>query len=312
MWAKGLARRRRRLKAEFSGGQSKSGGEVDLRYYFSENELAARYTAALQAAEVDLGVGELLSLAELREILPEAPVGHRIRILKYLRGARSRPEEAKLQLLESFPDDVSWRGLRQFLGSGDARETTKENIDIMVVVASLVASIGVSALLAPLSCHDTVADEDAVADSAWCSRIRSADLIAWMATVSLLMLCVLTSTVVTACMRLVPDSELVRWLILHWHVVQLPLQLFIVGVHAFSLAISLRMWQVAERTTATILSVMAALVPVGFHVTWHPALWSTLGISYRDGWAANSGFCFGMQNPSREAWREAHLRDGRG
>ena len=120
--------------------------EFNLSGHF-EGEHAVRYASVLKKAGVSADIATEITLAELRELLPDASVGDRIRLLKCLREPPPDPLQA------SLPDTPSWRGLKRFLTNGeDLREKSNKWSESTIVTSSLILGVSAAAVLAPIDC----------------------------------------------------------------------------------------------------------------------------------------------------------------
>jgi len=252
-----------------------------------DSDTAAQHASALRSAGVTADMAAELTLAEMRELLPGASVGDRVRILRSLRDTAQADERPAL------PNTPSWCLTRRYLTNGEnVREKSYAWADSNIVTSSLILGMSAAALLDPIDCDDA---------GPGCATLRAADLIAWMLTTVLLTLSTLGSTVTTASLNLLTDEELPGWLVANWHVQVMPLAFFVIAMSfAFPLALSLRMWGIADSTpVAAALSVLAGTIAAGYHAVWHPPARAIAGVSWRDwfSWPHGANWTYTFATP---------------
>lgn len=293
---------------------------VDLRGAFppDERDRADAHAATLAALGVDDSIAAELTLAELRELLPDASTVERIRVLRHLRGGAAATRggasgggdgpaaAASLPL----PDHPSWRGVRRWFETfdWDPREARNEAMavcDYITVPASLVLGVAATALLEPPGCGDG-------ADAA-CAYLAAADLVAWMAATVLMMLTVLAAAVGVSLIRLQRDDDVNAWLAAHWFHVYQPFIYFLLGITvALPAALTLRMLLLRQDYPHVwiALVVMPWAMPATFFLGWMGPFRETMGVLWRDLTAVNNGYCFAiMRHPTRAEWYRSYLEN---
>lgn len=78
-----------------------------------DSDTAAQHASALRSAGVTADMAAELTLAEMRELLPGASVGDRVRILRSLRDTAQADERPAL------PSTPSWCLTRRYLTNGE-------------------------------------------------------------------------------------------------------------------------------------------------------------------------------------------------
>ena len=272
-------------------------------------ECLARHAQALVDAGVDGLAAEMLSSADVRELLPPAtPVGERLALLAFVRDHAREPPPA-------LPEDMLSERMVAYIASWDARVTTMTVCEAVLIVSGLLGTVSCGALLTP-QCQSPYNEETGIVDldpaRKICSKLMAADIIAWSVSMSIELVSVVTGMMVLAMCTMLDEDTYKVWLVRNWRKAQLPVFLAVMGLCiAFPIAIALRVWLIVPPNIA---GIVTAVIVIAFGVVVN-VFWTKisnaayglmpLGPAYKGSWKQNNKINDGWLGQEKLRFKQA-------
>jgi hypothetical protein len=210
-------------------------------------ENLGQYIERFNEAQIDTELATRMTMQDLRVLLPDAPLGHCLRIHSTLSG---------LPLYEQdIPSCAIWRSPALVLSSGCMDKNTRQNLTIMLeftlVGSSLMLSLAVAALMSPTG---------ECADGTKCKMLHDADYMLWAVATAFFLFAVQSSWLINFGATMKTDSQLPHWMAKHWAIITCPHASFILGLCVIAVALSTRAWimMVSEMLPVAVTAIMGA------------------------------------------------------
>ena len=191
----------------------------------------AQYRSSFAAAQLDdAWLAAEMSLADLRELLPQAP------IVDCLKLKRLLSEHTSADLKAQMPDSLPWQSVGRLIANGVRDDNLKEVATIRhefdLIGSSLFLSFSIGPLLEP---------PEACAMGRPCPNLLAADLLVWTCIVSCLLAAVVFTWTGAVLESFVSRKSFPRWLQDHYRWFCSPSMLFISGLTCLPPAFGLRL-----------------------------------------------------------------------
>ena len=271
---------------------------------------AGEYARLLESAGMDAELAADLELADLREILPAAPIAHCL-LIKRILAARSTVKPV-------IPNTPEWKWTARVVANGVREGSIKElsavKHELDLITGSLFLSFAISQLLAPpdscvTSTNASSDDEGSMLEMlepqpAPCPTLLAADMILWATLTVALLLCVVASWSIAQIEQAVSSASMAKWVATFWRFYNIGAGLLVTSfTFLLPLALATRTmillnghpaypWWLAW-TVATILVVGTGLVVYGW---WVSLTTRTFGVRLVDFPAFNLGL-LGVRMP---------------
>ena len=192
----------------------------------------AQYSATFLSAQLDdVSLAAEMSLADLRELLPHAPIVHCLKLKQLLSEHASAVPRARL------PDSLPWQSACRLIANGVRDDNLKETCTVRhefdLIGSSLFLSFSIAPLLAP---------PESCAMGRPCPNLLAADLLVWTFLVSCLLAAVVFTWTGAVLESFVSRSSFPRWLQDHYRWFCSPSVLFISGLSFMPPAFGLRLF----------------------------------------------------------------------
>ena len=166
------------------------------------------YAQRLEEAELDPEMVAGLCLADLREVLEDAPIAHCLRVRQRLSGStRLRPV---------IPDSPAYKWQARMVATGlrdgNLKEAAATQHEFDLILGSLFLSFAIAPLLEPPT---------ACADGSSCSGLLAVDILCWVCLITCLMLGVINCWTMALIERCVSSNSMPRWICDNWRIFNL-------------------------------------------------------------------------------------------
>ena len=185
------------------------------------------YARMLEEAELDAELVCELSLADLRELLPNAPAAHCLLLRRRLAESR--------ELRPRIPDTPAWVWPARVIATGQCGGNLKDQAlvkhEFDLICGSLLLSFTIEPLLSPPT---------ACADDSDCSTLLAVDLLCWVCLTTSLLLCVVSSWSMVAIEQCVTPGSMAQWVFDNWRIFNLGGLLMVASFTFLPVALSTR------------------------------------------------------------------------
>jgi hypothetical protein len=250
-----------------------------------------QYSGSFIAAQIDTELATRMTMQDLRMLLPDAPLGHCLRIHSELSGVQLHEQD--------IPRAAIWRTPALIISSSCLDDNGRTNMTILLeftlVSASLLLALSVSGMM-------TLYDE--CADGTKCQTLRDVDYTLWIVSTALFLFSIQSSWLVNFASSMQTDSQLPHWQVRHFAIVVCPHASFITGLNVLAAAFTTRAWIMTESQTLSV--AVPAIMATQNVCVW--ALWFNIAMTVGGLRASELGWnqlgAFGWYLPTRL------LRDG--
>lgn len=161
------------------------------------------YVPKLEAAELDGELAAELGLAEMRDVLPDAPIAHCLLLVRRLSELKT--------VQPAIPDTPAWKWPARVIATGVRDSNLKDQATVKhefdLIGGSLLLSFAIGPLLSP---------QTTCADGSECPVILALDMLCWATLSTCLLLCVVSSWSMVAIEQCVSTEAMARWAYENW------------------------------------------------------------------------------------------------
>ena len=249
-------------------GESIFSRAIPFEQLVASDDMVSQYLTLLERQQLlDSQLAVRLSIADWRSVLPDAPVGHCVRINEL--AERSSYREPVL------PERGDWRFVAKLLSTtSDNDEHVLEysfrNFESLMLISSLLLIVCVDQMM-QLPCADHHPDAEAWANSTSACESTTmvrADFIAWLAAFAFLFACMYTAFVMHCYTGMfLTAAEAPKFAYDNWTIINSPVGFFMNGTFFLFFAVPVRLTLLWGSHYAHGLATFA-LVLVGFLFVW--------------------------------------------
>jgi hypothetical protein len=246
----------------------------------------AVYAPRFTEEQIDVALASGMTMQDLRVLLPDAPLGHCLRLHALLAALSEREAD--------IPEHPVWRTPAKMISAGvleqSAREFLTTILEFTIIAASLCLSISFPTMMTvPAAC----------ADGGTCVTLRDADFIMWMLSTALFLFSIGTCWIEQFGMSCMLEGEIAQHQAAHFGMTVTPTVTFITGVALFTAGIATRCMISLE--SAVLAKAAAATFSLVLATTW-AYFWATAmqfgGLKFSELLWNQLGF-FGLYLPQR-------------